>query len=104
MGRPKFKASVCSFLKPDSLFRRCREECRAPRPTRSDGAVGTNMGELINFRNRRKAAVRREAAQKAQENRLAFGRSKAERIRDRLRAEKARRELDGSRLEPGDAK
>jgi hypothetical protein len=68
-----------------------------------DGAVGTNMGELINLRNRRKQAVRREAAQKAEENRLAFGRSKAERIRDTLRAEKARRELDGSRLEPGDA-
>ena len=69
----------------------------------TDRAAGMNMGELINLRNRRKHAVRRQAAQKAEENRLAFGRSKAERISDRLRAEKARRELDGSRLEPGDA-
>jgi hypothetical protein len=91
-----------SFLQTNSLSRRCFGEHLASTPNLGR-AVGTNMRELINLRNRRKQAVRRQAAQKAEENRLAFGRSKAERISDRLRAEKARRELDGSRLEPGDA-
>ncbi len=62
----------------------------------------TSMGELINLRSMRKKAARRQAAEKAAENRLAFGRSKAERKLDQLRAEKAKRELDGSRIEPGD--
>jgi len=60
------------------------------------------MGELVNLRNMRKRAARREAAQQAAENRLAFGRSKAERTLAKARAEQAQRVLDGSRIEPGD--
>jgi hypothetical protein len=60
------------------------------------------MGELVNFRVVRKNAARRQAAQRAAENRLTFGRSKAARATDEAHAEKAKRELDGARIETGD--
>ena len=37
------------------------------------------MGEIVNLRNARKARTRREAEQDAARNRVAFGRTKAER-------------------------
>jgi hypothetical protein len=41
-----------------------------------------------------------EQAAEAQRNRVLHGRTKAEKARDRLEAERAAREADGARLEP----
>jgi hypothetical protein len=62
------------------------------------------MGELINLRTARKQARRRRAEKEAASNRLAHGRPKAERRLKRSRSDKAKRDLDGHRIESGDAK
>jgi hypothetical protein len=60
------------------------------------------MGDLVNLRTARKRAKRRQAGQAAASNRLAHGRSKAERTFEQSRADKARRSLDQHRIEPGE--
>lgn len=57
------------------------------------------MGDLINLNRARKARVRAAAAEQAAANRLAFGRTRAE--RDPIKAETARleRHLDATRRE-----
>ena len=60
------------------------------------------MGDLINLRTARKQARRRRAGQKAASNRLVFGRPKAKRALERSQSDKAKRELDGHRIETGD--
>ena len=62
------------------------------------------MGEIVNLRRARKAMTRRQDAARAAENRLAHGRSKAERTLDDARAEKGRRELDAHRIETEDGR
>ena len=62
------------------------------------------MGDLVNLRRVRKAAKRREDDARAAENRLAHGRSKAERALEEARTKKSRRELDGHRLETEDGR
>jgi Domain of unknown function (DUF4169) len=62
------------------------------------------MGEIVNLRRARKAAKRRGEAVHAAENRLAHGRSKAERALEEARAEKSRRELEAHRLETEDGR
>jgi Domain of unknown function (DUF4169) len=62
------------------------------------------MGDLVNLRRVRKATKRREDAVRAAENRLAHGRSKAERALEEARDEKSRRELDAHRLETEDGR
>jgi hypothetical protein len=62
------------------------------------------MGDLVNLRRARKAAKRREDAARAAENRLAHGRSKAERALEEAQADKSRRELDAHRLETEDGR
>ena len=62
------------------------------------------MGEIVNLRRARKDAKRRENAVRAVENRLAHGRSKAERKLEEAQAEKARRELDAHRVETEDGR
>jgi hypothetical protein len=61
------------------------------------------MGDLINLRTARKAARRQRAEQKAATNRLAHGRPKAERRLEQSQSDKAKRDLDGHRIESGDA-
>ena len=61
------------------------------------------MGDLINLRTARKQARRRRAEQEAASNRLAHGRPQSERILERSQSDKAKRELDGHRIETGDA-
>ncbi|HYL32399.1 MAG TPA: DUF4169 family protein [Stellaceae bacterium] len=57
------------------------------------------MAEPVNL-NRIRKATRRAAEQKqAAENRVAFGRTKAEREVERLKAEKAGRDLAGKKLD-----
>jgi hypothetical protein len=60
------------------------------------------MAELINLRTVRKRAKREEDAKRAEQNRLAHGRPKAERELEKARAAKLHRDLDAHRIEPGD--
>ena len=60
------------------------------------------MAEPVNLNRFRKAKRRADAQKQAAENRVAFGRTKAERDAERLKAEKAARELDHKRLEGDD--
>ncbi len=55
------------------------------------------MGEIVNLRRARKAKARAVAAAQADANRLAFGRTKAERKATALDTERARRLLDGAK-------
>jgi hypothetical protein len=60
------------------------------------------MGPIVNLRTERKRAKRLKAEQRAAANRLAHGRSKAERNLERVRSDKDRTSLDQHRIETGD--
>ena len=60
------------------------------------------MTEPVNLNRFRKAKHRADAQKQAAENRIAFGRTKAEREAERLKAEKAARDLASKRLERED--
>ena len=60
------------------------------------------MAEIINLRSFRKQKARAEAEKAAEQNRLSFGRSKAERRLTDAERDKAGRQLDGHRLERDD--
>ncbi|MDT0507633.1 DUF4169 family protein [Novosphingobium sp. MMS21-SN21R] len=55
------------------------------------------MAEIVNLRMARKAKARAEQQAEAQANRAKFGRTKAEKTRNRLDAERSARLLDGAR-------
>jgi Domain of unknown function (DUF4169) len=61
------------------------------------------MGDVVNLRTARKQARRRHAEQLAASKRLANGRPKTARRLERSRSDKAERDLDGHRIESGDA-
>jgi hypothetical protein len=58
------------------------------------------MGEIINLNKMRKLKAREAAEKLAAENRVKFGRSKAQKQRDELAAEEASRRLDLLKREP----
>jgi hypothetical protein len=58
------------------------------------------MADLINLNRARKERARAEKTAKAGENRVAFGRTKADKDAERAKAEQARRILEGHRLSP----
>ena len=60
------------------------------------------MGPVVNLRTERKRAKRRQAEREAAAQRLAHGRSKAERKLDQTQSDKALRSLDQHRIETGD--
>jgi hypothetical protein len=60
------------------------------------------MGDLVNLRRARKARGRMEAQKKAQENRVAFGRTRAQREVGEAENELARRRLEAHRLGEAD--
>jgi hypothetical protein len=60
------------------------------------------MSDVVNLRTARKRANRLKAEQTAAANRLAHGRTKAERTQMRLRNDQAERSLDHHRIETGD--
>lgn len=60
------------------------------------------MAEPVNLNRFRKAKRRGDAQKQAAENRVAFGRTKAERDIERLKTEKATRELDQKRIDRED--
>jgi hypothetical protein len=57
------------------------------------------MSDPINFNKARKARAKVEAKSEAAENRVRFGRTKAEKTASKLQAEKARRALDQAKRE-----
>ena len=57
------------------------------------------MNQVINLRTARKQAKRRQAEQEAAQNRLAYGRSTADKELARSQSEHARRKLDQHRIE-----
>lgn len=57
------------------------------------------MAEIVNLRLARKAKARAAQQTEAQANRAKFGRTKAEKTRDRIEAERTARLLDGARRE-----
>ena len=60
------------------------------------------MSTVVNLRTARKRKARADKEQAAGENRALHGRSKAEKLRDRMRAEKAASFVEGHRLERSD--
>jgi len=57
------------------------------------------LTEPVNLNKARKARDKAQAKSRAAQNRIAFGRTKAEKAATRLDAERARRELDGKQRE-----
>ncbi|MBJ6121384.1 DUF4169 family protein [Sphingomonas mollis] len=57
------------------------------------------MAEIVNLRTVRKAKARDAAAATADANRIAHGRTKAEKQAARIEADRARRLLDGAKLD-----
>jgi hypothetical protein len=57
------------------------------------------MAELINFNKARKRKAREQAERQAAENRVRFGRTKAQKLRDAEAQAEAQRRLDGLRRE-----
>lgn len=57
------------------------------------------MAEPINFNKARKAKARQDAEAQAAQNRVTFGRTKAEKTLAEAQAEKARRDVDAGKRE-----
>ncbi|MBN9220809.1 MAG: DUF4169 family protein [Mesorhizobium sp.] len=57
------------------------------------------MADIVNLRQARKQRARDEKAREAEQNRALHGRSKADKQRDRLIADKAEKFVDGHRLD-----
>jgi len=58
------------------------------------------MAEIVNLRRVRKQRARENAEAQAQQNRIAFGRTRVERQLTEAERNKAARDLDGHRLKP----
>lgn len=61
------------------------------------------MSEPTNLNKFRKAKARAEKQQQAVENRVKFGRTKAEKLRDKAAKDKARKTVDDARRSDQDA-
>lgn len=57
------------------------------------------MGEIVNLRQFRKQKARAEAEKTAEQNRVSFGRTKAERELTQAERDKAARHVDAHRLD-----
>jgi len=62
------------------------------------------MTEVINLNSKRKAKARTEKEKKASQNRIKFGRTKAEKKIEKLNAKRAQQNLEGHKLEPEENK
>lgn len=60
------------------------------------------MGDVVNLRTHRKRAARQKAEERAAENRVIHGMSKADRAQIKSEKDKAKRELDLHRIDTGD--
>lgn len=57
------------------------------------------MGDVVNLNRFRKTRERAERAKEADANRIRFGRTKAEKERERKEAERTAQTLDGKRID-----
>jgi Domain of unknown function (DUF4169) len=57
------------------------------------------MAEIVNLRRARKDKVRRQRESEADANRRRFGRTKAEKAADKDAQQRARRDIDGKRID-----
>ena len=57
------------------------------------------MSKIVNLNKARKSRARDTARKTADANAVKFGRTKAERLKDRVEADKAERDLDGHKRE-----
>lgn len=57
------------------------------------------MGDVVNLNKARKAKTRVEAKVTADANRAKFGRTKAEKTRDRIEKDRVEKIVDGAKLE-----
>ena len=57
------------------------------------------MAEIVNLRQFKKGKAREQRAAAAEQNRALHGRSKSEKLRDKLQAEKTERLIEGHRRE-----
>jgi hypothetical protein len=62
------------------------------------------MAKVINLRAARKRAARLQDEQRAAEHRAKYGVPKGERLLVKARADKARREVEGHRIENGEGR
>jgi Domain of unknown function (DUF4169) len=62
-----------------------------------------SMGDIVNLKRFKKRNEREQSAKQAEANRARFGRTKAERISDEERSERATRLLDQHQIDGGDA-
>lgn len=60
------------------------------------------MADVVNLNRFRKDKARAAEKRQAAENRLAFGRTKAEKVADKAARDRADRALDGAKREDGD--
>ena len=60
------------------------------------------MTDVINLHKKRKAKLRAEKEKKASENRVKYGRTKEEKQREKLKAERAEKLLQGHKRETED--
>jgi Domain of unknown function (DUF4169) len=58
------------------------------------------MPDIVNFNKARKAKARTDGQAIAAENRVKFGRTKAEKLKARIEAERAERAVDQAKREP----
>jgi uncharacterized protein DUF4169 len=65
--------------------------------------MGIVMGELVNLKRFKKRSEREQAAKQADANRTRFGRTKSERARDELHANRNNDLLDQHRIDGEDA-
>ncbi|CAO3375643.1 DUF4169 family protein [Azospirillum argentinense] len=59
------------------------------------------MADVVNLNRFRKMRQKEEREKNAEANRIRFGRSKTEKLRDRQEAERRAAELDGKKVEDG---
>ena len=62
------------------------------------------MGDVINLRTLRKRAAKRREEERAAENRIKHGRTKAERLLEAKRTGKLKQHLDGHKIDSGDTR
>jgi Domain of unknown function (DUF4169) len=69
----------------------------------ADRMTGAGMADVVNLKQFRKRAARDQAEKVAAANRARFGRTKAERVEDEHRANRASDLLDQHRIDGGEA-
>ena len=80
-----------------------KRNCRSCADARAAGKDSRNFGEAF-FAVLRKRTIRSQDEQRAAERRVLFGMPKAERLLMKTRAEKARQDLEGHRVEDGEGR